>query len=231
VRYSKLGKIRFTSHRDTCNHWERAVRRAGVRVAQSNGFTPRPKMSFGLGLPTAAESLAEYLDITLADEADSGDLAELRRRFDDAMPDGYGVGAVVVADGAKPSLQEDVVACRWLLTVADVDSTETADAIASLLAADRLVIDRVRKGQPVSDDIRPAVESLAVDGVDARRRPVVAATLSTAGRGLRPGELLSALFPGRDPLDAAARVLRTHQWIDRDGERQELVPLPVAEKV
>ena len=66
LRHTKVGKIRFTSHRDTARHWERAVRKAGLSVAYSAGFTPRPKMSFGLALPTGAESLAEYLDIELA---------------------------------------------------------------------------------------------------------------------------------------------------------------------
>ena len=42
LRYSKLGKVRFTSHRDTARVWERAMRRAGVPVATSAGFTPRP---------------------------------------------------------------------------------------------------------------------------------------------------------------------------------------------
>ena len=69
VRYAKLGKVRFTSHRDTARIWERALRRVGLRVATSGGFTPRPRVSFGLALPTGAESLAEYLDVELVDGA------------------------------------------------------------------------------------------------------------------------------------------------------------------
>ena len=59
LRYSKLGKVRFTSHRDGARLWERALRKADVPIAMSVGFTPRPKLSFGLALPTSAESLAE----------------------------------------------------------------------------------------------------------------------------------------------------------------------------
>ena len=70
IRHTKLGKIRFTSHRDTARHWERAVRKAQIPLAYSAGFTPRPRMSFGLALPTGAESLAEYLDIELAEHAE-----------------------------------------------------------------------------------------------------------------------------------------------------------------
>ena len=55
-------------------------------------------------------------------------------------------------------------------------------------------------------------------------RPHLCAVLATNGRGLRPIELVGALFPALDPVDVTARVLRTHQWIDRDGERQEIIP-------
>ena len=63
LRATKLGKIRFTSHRDMARVWERALRRAELPVASSQGFTPRPRISFGLALPTGAESIAEYVDI------------------------------------------------------------------------------------------------------------------------------------------------------------------------
>jgi hypothetical protein len=68
ARFSKLGKVRFTSHRDVARIWERALRRTGVAVAYTEGFSPRPKLSFGLALSTGYESLGEYLDISLRDD-------------------------------------------------------------------------------------------------------------------------------------------------------------------
>jgi len=94
IRYSKLGKVRFTSHRDSITHFERAARRAGLRVAMSQGFTARPRMSFGLGLPTGAESLAEYVDIDLVDAVD--DLEGLAAVLSDALPIGYTVTAIAL---------------------------------------------------------------------------------------------------------------------------------------
>src|SRR5205814_9079184 len=65
-RFAKLGKIRWTSHRDVARMWERAFRRVGLPLAYTQGFSPRPKVSFGLALPTGHESVAEYLDLELA---------------------------------------------------------------------------------------------------------------------------------------------------------------------
>jgi uncharacterized protein (DUF2344 family) len=66
ARFTKLGKVRFTSHRDVARMWERALRRAGLPVAYTEGFSPRPKLHFGLALTTGYESRAEFLDVDLA---------------------------------------------------------------------------------------------------------------------------------------------------------------------
>ena len=52
VKYTKLGKVRFVSHRDGARLWERALRRVDLPVAYTEGFTPRPKVGFGLVLVT-----------------------------------------------------------------------------------------------------------------------------------------------------------------------------------
>ena len=64
-RFTKTGKIRFTSHRDVARMWERAIRRSRLPMAFSQGFNPHPLLSFGLALPTGCESNGEYLDARL----------------------------------------------------------------------------------------------------------------------------------------------------------------------
>ena len=65
LRFTKAGKIRFTSHRDVARMWERALRRSRLPLAYSQGFVPHPLVSFGLALPTGCESRGEYLDLRL----------------------------------------------------------------------------------------------------------------------------------------------------------------------
>ena len=237
VRHTKTGKVRFTSHRDTARHWERAVRKAGVALAYSAGFTPRPRLSFGLALPTGGESVAEYLDLELAADTDSlgrrHDLEMLRERFAAALPVGYEVTHVVERDNGSLSLQEDVVACTWQLTLHGVSAVEAASAVAHAMAQPSLMVARERKGHRAVDDVRAAIEELSVaephQGSTADTGPRLQAVLATNGRGLRPTELVGALFPALDPVDTTARVLRTHQWIERDGVRREIIPAhPIA---
>src|SRR3954468_12553257 len=89
IRFSKLGKVRFTSHRDVARIWERALRRAAVPVAYTEGFSPHPKLSFGLALSTGHESLGEYLDVDIAAAAAADvDIEELPARLDPGLPIG-----------------------------------------------------------------------------------------------------------------------------------------------
>ncbi len=220
IRFAKAGKVRWTSHRDVARMWERALRRVRLPVAYTEGFSPRPRVSFGLALPTGHESVAEYLDVELADPGGREDeLANLPAVLTDALPDGVDVLAVAVLDGRVPSLQHDVTSCSWEVEVVGVGPAQMAGLVEGALAAGQLLVTRERKGRQVTDDLRPAIVSLGVlEGQQAST--LLGTELATHPRGVRPHELLQALGPGLE----TGRVRRTHQWIERDGARWE--PLP-----
>ena len=104
IRFAKRGKVRFISHRDVARAFERAFRIEQLPLAFTQGFAPRPKVSFGLALSVGHESDAEYLDVQLVDEVPLDSLAQ---RVSDALPDGIDVtGTVALADRAlaQPAL-------------------------------------------------------------------------------------------------------------------------------
>ena len=221
-RFSKLGKVRWTSHRDVARMWERAFRRVELPLAYTQGFSPRPRVSFGLALPTGGESVAEYLDADV-DPARVGafDVSALPDRLSPALPVGIDVVAAALIDDRAPSLQADVSACRWEVDLRDTTVAALSPLASQLLETASVVVTRERKGQQVTDDIRPAILALDVLGpVDEGGGSRLACELATKPRGVRPAELLAALGPGLE----AVRLCRTHQWISRDGAREE--PLP-----
>jgi len=232
IRFAKLGKIRWTSHRDTARMWERAFRRVNLPLAYSNGFSPRPRVSFGLALSTGYESVAEYLDIELADSLPDGtgpalDLDALTAGLSAALPEGIDVLAIAPAEDRTFSLQEEVTVCTWRLAVTSADpgiATPDVEArLSQLLAADSVVITRTRKGREVTEDIRPAV--LAIRPIGPTDDGMwLECDLATQPRSLRPVELVSAL--GADVEERFVR--RIHQWIERDGARWEPLAAPPA---
>lgn len=218
ARFSKMGKVRFTSHRDVARIWERALRRADLPIAYTEGFSPRPKLSFGLALSTGYESLGEYLDISLRADAPRGDIdgEQLVALLNPELPVGIELQAVVALPSPATSLQQAVTSCTWSVELAGpATAAAVAGAVERLRAAEELVITRERKGEAVSDDIRPAVLASYVWGTS------VEAELATQPRALRPAEYISAL----DPAFRVGRVTRINQWTQADGARQEVIPL------
>ncbi|HTZ07517.1 MAG TPA: TIGR03936 family radical SAM-associated protein [Acidimicrobiales bacterium] len=210
IRFTKLGRVRWTSHRDVARMWERALRRGRVPLAYTAGFTPRPQLSFGLALPTGCESVAEYLDVALTAELDPATVAG---RVGALLPEGVDVDAAAVLDPGARSLQEDVTACAWDIDVPTLSGAELDSACRRALEAPSLPVRRERKGRVVTDDLRPSVRALAARPGSPGARLV--AELATQPRGVRPSELALALGV------ELGLARRTCQWIERDGSRWE----------
>lgn len=219
IRFTKLGKVRFLSHRDLARILERALRKVELPVLYSAGFSPRPKVHFGLALSVGQESVAEFLDVDLATEPDEP-LDALASRLGHALPDGIDVtGALLLDDGPRLSLQQAVTSCSWSFEVEGGTPAEAAAAVDAVLAAPELVVTRQRKGKSVTDDIRPYIRHLQVDpdGPTGPDGVALLAELGTQPRSLRPAELIDALGPPwRD-----RRMRRLTQWIEHDGTRLE----------
>jgi radical SAM-linked protein len=230
MRFTKLGKVRWTSHRDVARVWERALRRAGLPVTYTRGFSPRPQISFGLALPTGCESIAEYLDVSLGTEVDPHVVAEL---VGAQLPAGIDVVGTAEYERGSGSLQEEVTSCAWEISVPGTTRDRLAGVLITVMSAGSLPVKRERKGRLVSDDLRPSLIALrAVDEVpeEASARGTVASTtgwdhdepgtklfaeLATRPRGVRPMELAQIL--GIE-LGVARR---TCQWIERGGSKFE----------
>src|ERR1700722_12499149 len=140
-RFSKLGKVRFTSHRDVARMWERALRRGRVPVALSQGFSPHPLLSFGLALPTGCESMGESLDARLDEAAfDPSAVAGLPELLSDLLPEGMEVQAAAAISMAEGSLQQEVASCDWELEVLEVVGEMLQERIEQVLGAPSLTV-------------------------------------------------------------------------------------------
>jgi radical SAM-linked protein len=220
LRYTKTGKVRWISHRDVARAFERAFRISQLPLAFTEGFSPRPKVSFGLALSTGYESEAEYLDLECTHEVD---LDEISVSVSDALPVGIDVvGAAPLVDRA-PALMDAVTAVEWRVTVQNGDDEPLAPGVLSAavdhaLSQPTLTTVRRRKGREVEDDVRPCIARLDVHGDD-----VCTMELRTQPRSAKPGDVLAAITSAAAVECGLAErlVLRTHQWIERDGARLE----------
>ncbi|MFI6334514.1 TIGR03936 family radical SAM-associated protein [Streptomyces sp. NPDC050535] len=166
LRYTKRGRLRFTSHRDFQRAFERALRRAEVPMAYSAGFTPHPKVSYANAAPTGTGSEAEYLEIALTEARDPDKLRDL---LDESLPTGLDITEAVEA--RTSGLADRLTASVWELRLDGVDPAEAERAVEAFNAADAVEVRRKAKNGWRTFDARAAVAGLEVASGAASREP------------------------------------------------------------
>jgi radical SAM-linked protein len=205
VRFAKRGRLRFASHRDVARAFERAVRRAGLPVARSHGFNPRPRLSWVGAAPTGTASEAEYLEIGLTEPVS---LSELVSELDAALPEGLDVlDAVQVGPGA-PALADLIDATQWQVRLPGIDSGVLSASVEALLAEESVPVERITKSGTRPVDVRAALVSVSVsDNRSSCHDRVVGRSADTSGAlcaimtavvrqstpAVRPDDVLGAL--------------------------------------
>ncbi|MGC2998218.1 TIGR03936 family radical SAM-associated protein [Streptomyces sp. G35A] len=155
LRYTKRGRLRFTSHRDFQRAFERALRRAEVPMAYSAGFTPHPKVSYANAAPTGTGSEAEYLEIALTEPRDP---ERLRALLDDSLPTGLDV--VEAVEARTPGLADRLTASVWELRLDGVAPEDARRAVDAFVAAETVEVQRLTKNGVRTFDARAAVAGL-----------------------------------------------------------------------
>lgn len=69
IKFRKYGTMKFIGHLDVMRFFQKAIRRAGIPIAYTEGFSPHQIMSFAAPLGVGLTSDGEYLDIVCRDEA------------------------------------------------------------------------------------------------------------------------------------------------------------------
>jgi radical SAM-linked protein len=214
IRYAKRGPLRFTSHRDFARAFERAVRRAGVPIAFSQGFTPHPKISYASAAPTGVASEAEYLEIGLQAVVDPG---AVRDALDAALSPGLDVLEAVAAEG--PGLADRIDASRWRIELPEIAPETIAAAVEAFRAAEEVLVERLTKQGRRTFDTRAAVASIEVitgAGAPSEVIGVPCAILDVVVRQVtptvRPDDVLSGLRVVADlELPVPPRAIRLEQ--------------------
>ncbi len=138
--------------------WERALRRAGIDLAYSEGYSPRPRLSLGAPLPVGVTSSGELMDVYLSSRVGPQDFV---REVSEQMPEGLAVREVWEVGMALPSLQSEV---RWAEYQVDIDSgaeqENVRSAVEAFLAAASIPWEHMREKEVRKYDIRALVQDI-----------------------------------------------------------------------
>ena len=214
LRYAKRGRLRFASHRDLARALERALRRAGVPMAFSAGFTPHPKISYVGAAPTGAASEAEYLEIGLAERRDP---EQVRAALDAALPADVAVLECVEAAEGGGSLADRIDAARWRIELPGVALADLEHALVAFLAREHVEVPRRTKNGLRDVDARAAVTGASA-GVEAGCA-ILTVVVRQVTPAVRPDDVLAALAAVADlrPPSPSRAVREAQGRLDDDG--------------
>ncbi len=181
LRFRKQGDLRWISHRDLARVVERMVRRADLPLRMSGGFHPKPKLTFPSALAVGIAARAEVLELELVELLAP---AEIERRLAAQTPPGLEVFDVQrVAAGQRPA---QVRALTYEVPVPPARRAELERAIAQVLAADSLLVERPGRTAPLNLRTQLTALGWRGDGIEFQIAAGAEATL-------RPRDVLQAL--------------------------------------
>lgn len=192
VRFCKRERVRHISHLDVLRFWERAIRRAGLPLSYSQGFTPHPKIAFASPLPLGFTSEAEIMDVTLDERVA---LAEFQRLVAAETTADLGVVDVTEVPATAAPPQSLVRWADYQVDLPGIPASVARESVSEFMACVEFPWVEEKKEKTRRYDLRASVGSLiagAVNGGTRLNMRLQADQEMTA----RPEQILAALFPG-----------------------------------
>jgi radical SAM-linked protein len=169
ITFAKGEPIKYISHLDLMRTWERALRRAQVPLAYSEGFNPRPKISIASALPVGLTGRGEVMDIVLSRHISPYNLI---KRLKPHLPPGLEVLSVEEVYFRLPSLQSQMRYAEYRVVVESEETlAEMEKRVEQILSAQSLPRQRERKGRVTEYDLRPLIDDLWIEGLDSAGSP------------------------------------------------------------
>ena len=158
IRFSRGEEVRFISHLDIMRLWQRALHRAGVPLAYSEGFSPHPRISMAAPLPIGVTSEAELMDVFVTNWVSPHFFTTA---VSQQLPPGIEILQVYPIAPTMPSLQSQVRYTEYVVEVeTEKDQKDIEAKLTSLLSVKHLPWQHQRDTGPRSYDLRALIDDL-----------------------------------------------------------------------
>ena len=222
VKFSKYGPLRFIGHLDVMRFFQKAIRRAGIDVVYTNGFSPHQVMSFAAPLGVGLCSLGEYMDVEIASHQG---MEDLKNRLQKECPYGLDILNVCLLPGKAGNAMASVAAATYAVAFKDPEkSFSPYEAyVQKLLSQDEILVTKETKRSTAQVNIRPGIYECSIqDGA-----LVFLVDASSAGN-IRPEFVTDAFLAlaGISVEKIELQTVRMETWMNAGTETERrLVPL------
>ena len=219
IKFSKEGPVRFIGHLDIMRYFQKAIRRAGIDIAYSTGFSPHQIMSFASPLSVGHESCGEYFDVELNSITDTEDI---KMRLNQTMAEGIQILQVAVLDETEGNAMASVAAADYLISFRDSVSLPDnwKEKLTAFYKKDKIpVIKKTKKGER-EIDLKETIYQLEI-----REDQVYMLLDAGSGSNMKPGFVLETFCTAENiSLPEYPFMVRRLETYKRTGEGK-LVPL------
>jgi len=222
VKFSKYGPLRFIGHLDVMRFFQKAIRRAGIDVVYTNGFSPHQVMSFAAPLGVGLCGLGEYMDVEIASHQG---MEDLKNRLQKECPYGIDILNVCLLPEKAGNAMASVAAATYAVAFKDPEkSFSPYEAyVQKLLSQDEILVTKETKRSTAQVNIRPGIYECSIqDGA-----LVFLVDASSAGN-IRPEFVTDAFLAlaGISVEKIELQTVRMETWMNAGTETERrLVPL------
>ena len=222
IKFSKHGVVKFIGHLDVMRYFQKAIRRAGIDVTYTTGFSPHQVMSFAAPLGVGHYSNGEYLDIEVNSHNGRQDMMD---RLNGAMVPGIVIKNIVALGDNVGNAMASVAAAGYTLewkegyeVPADLEKQATA-----FFEQNSIMVTKQTKKNTLELDLKPGIYEMK----STKDSIYILVDASSSGN-IKPALLLEAFyeFIGKEFEPLAIQITREETYTDigKNGDRN-LVPL------
>ena len=223
IKFSKHGPIKFIGHLDVMRYFQKAIRRADIDIAYSEGFSPHQIMSFAAPLGVGLESNGEYMDIEVHSLTSTQDMLE---RLNKQMAEGIEVLEVKLLPDNAGNAMASVAAAKYTIRFREGYELDFAykELLEEFYAQEEIIVTKKTKKSESTFDMKPYIYDCHVEEDGA-----ISLTVDASSSGnIKPSLVISALYAknGKELNDLALLVTREETYTNiGDEENMQLVPL------
>jgi len=192
VWFRKGERVRYISHLDVLRSWERSIRRAGLPLSYSQGFTPHAKIAFASPLPLGFVSEAEVMDVSLDARIDP---MEFRERLAPESTEDLAVLAVEEVALSAPAPQAALLWADYEADVPDLPTDEAERTVDGFMGRTDFAWTEERNEKLRTYNLRAVIATLRAGPLDGGTRLSMRLQADQEFTA-RPEQVLAGVFPG-----------------------------------
>jgi radical SAM-linked protein len=224
IKFSKQGPVKFVGHLDVMRYFQKAMRRAGIDIKYSEGFSPHQIMSFAAPLGVGLTSNGEYMDIEVNSMEDCKTMVS---QLNEVMAEGIQIMECHILEERAKNAMSLVAAADYTLTFREGKQPNDLEAflngLSDFMGQDHIFITKKTKKGEREIDLKAFIYELSVHG-----ETIFMKISAGSADNVKPELVMEAYYQwlGQTCPEFAFQIQREEVYGNKvDEEHRMLVPL------